>query len=452
MNPYNKVRVIMMTTRTLPPPPAMTTTNSKNYDIQDFLTRLNDGDRVIVNDKYQRGEVGQYKPAFRTRLVESIIRGFPLPPLLVMEMGAGPDELIDGQQRIRTIESFMKPKEDGGFALDGKHLLMLDADAYDKVRFEDLDPDHKDRIRRKFSLTVNYIDDSMPPHKVYHLINGGQNPLNKAELRKAHFGGDEKYWAIDDYAHQKLWTENLTNAYIKREKGTESVFKGLMSMVYGDKLVSGNQNTWLEHHIQQFFDENSLEDIDKSLKEFTKVVSTARQVFGNAPFGNPEKLSSKVKNPIIMMMPYMIHQGIKKYNRKTLESNASLVREVFAEFCAETIGGNHGYSVSGSDVTERNKNLWATLDAKLSTVAKATTRGTKDRITPKLSQEVIEHYRETDGKVKCQICDEVIMDETQISIDHKVAWINDGETVLENLQPTHGPCNSSKHAEQILSA
>ena len=443
MNHYNKVRVIKM----LPPLPTKTSQETTNKDIQDFLNLLDDG-RIIVNDKYQRGEIGQYKPAFRTRLVESIIRGFPLPPLLVMEMSDGPDELIDGQQRIRTIESFMS----GNFAMDGKHLLMLDADAYDEVKWNDLDGDHKDRIRRRFQLTVNYIDDSMPPHKVYHLINGGQNPLNKAELRKAHFGGDEKYWAIDDYAHQTLWTENLTNAYIKREKGTESVFKGLMSMLYGDKLVSGSQNTWLEHHIQQFFDTNSLEDIDKSLKDFTKVVSTARQVFGDAPFGNPEKLSSKVKNPIIMMMPYMIHQGIKKYNRKTLESNASLVREVFAEFCAETIGGNHGYSVSGSDVTERNKNLWATLDAKLSTVAKATTRGTKDRITPKLSQEVIEHYRETDGKVKCQICDEVIMDETQISIDHKVAWINDGETVLENLQPTHGPCNSSKHAEQILSA
>jgi|TARA_B110000902_G_scaffold117373_1_gene137675 hypothetical protein len=443
MNHYNKVRVIKM----LPPLPTKTSQETTNKDIQDFLNLLDDG-RIIVNDKYQRGEIGQYKPAFRTRLVESIIRGFPLPPLLVMEMSDGPDELIDGQQRIRTIESFMS----GNFAMDGKHLLMLDADAYDEVKWNDLDGDHKDRIRRRFQLTVNYIDDSMPPHKVYHLINGGQNPLNKAELRKAHFGGDEKYWAIDDYAHQTLWTENLTNAYIKREKGTESVFKGLMSMLYGDKLVSGSQNTWLEHHIQQFFDTNSLEDIDKSLKDFTKVVSTARQVFGDAPFGNPEKLSSKVKNPIIMMMPYMIHQGIKKYNRKSLESNATMVREVFAEFCKETVGAAHTYSVSGSDVTERNKNLWATLDAKLSTVAKATTRGTKDRITPKLSQEVIEHYRETDGKVKCQICDEVIMDETQISIDHKVAWINDGETVLENLQPTHGPCNSSKHAEQILSA
>ena len=82
-------------------------------------------------------------------------------------MKIGPEELIDGQQRIRTIESFMK------WEMDGKHLLMLDAEAYDKVK-NDLDGDHKDRIRRDFQLTVNYIDDSMPPHKVYHLINRGR--------------------------------------------------------------------------------------------------------------------------------------------------------------------------------------------------------------------------------------------------------------------------------------
>ena len=113
MNHYNKVRVIKM----LPPLPTKTSQETTNKDIQDFLNLLDDG-RIIVNDKYQRGEIGQYKPAFRTRLVESIIRGFPLPPLLVMEMSDGPDELIDGQQRIRTIESFMS----GNFAMDGKHF------------------------------------------------------------------------------------------------------------------------------------------------------------------------------------------------------------------------------------------------------------------------------------------------------------------------------------------
>ena len=102
-------------------------------------------------------------------------------------------------------------------------------------------------------------------------------------------------------------------------------------MLYGDRLIAGTRKTlgWmsnLPHHIQEFFDNNSLEDIDKSLKEFTKVMNTARQVFGDAPFGNPEKnLKLRIQ---LLMMPYMIHQAIKKYNRKTLESNATMVREV----------------------------------------------------------------------------------------------------------------------------
>ena len=56
----------------LPPLPTETVQKTSNKDIQDFLNLLDDG-RIIVNNKYQRGEVGQYKPAFRTRLVESIV-------------------------------------------------------------------------------------------------------------------------------------------------------------------------------------------------------------------------------------------------------------------------------------------------------------------------------------------------------------------------------------------
>ncbi len=75
-----------------------------------FWDWLNEGDRLIINNRYQRGEVGQYKPQFRTRLIESIIRGFPLPSLLVMQKKGQADELIDGQQRLRTIEAFYQWK------------------------------------------------------------------------------------------------------------------------------------------------------------------------------------------------------------------------------------------------------------------------------------------------------------------------------------------------------
>jgi len=426
--------------RVLPPLPEETNLKSDPIRIQFLLDIMADAEELIINDRYQRGEVGQYKPQFRTRLIESIIRGFPLPALLVMKKSFGPDELIDGQQRVRTIKAFM----DGDFRIEGKHLMMLPQDSYDGIKWSDLDASHKKRIRQ-FTLYQNVIDDSMPDWMVYVLINAGQNPLNKAELRKALMSEYEGYWTVDQFARQESWTRHLTNAYIKREKATETAFKALVSMYYGESLVAGNQNTWLEHHMKQMLSED-LEFIETRLKQLNKVMRVGRQIFGDYPFGMTNVTSSKVKNPIIMMMTFALHQGLLKFNQKTLESNASLIRDLMSEYFEETVSGASCYSVSGIDVSERNNELWSRLDKALSGVAKPSKRSSIDRITPEMRHKVIETYRKDDQTVDCQICGETFMDESQISVDHKEAWIAGGETILENLQPTHGACNSSKHS------
>jgi hypothetical protein len=214
--------------RTLPKLPQETTTKSKSYEIHTMLDWLEEGQRLIVNNRYQRGEVGQYKPQFRTRLIESVIRGFPLPALLVMQKRGTPDELIDGQQRLTTIDAFIK----GKFALQGEHLLVLNSNDYDGITWSDLDADHKDRIKREYEMSVNYIDDSMPNWQVYVLINGGLNPLTAAELRKAMYAEFEGYWSIDGMAKSEDWTRYFTPSAVSREKGTEMLCRGLMSMVY----------------------------------------------------------------------------------------------------------------------------------------------------------------------------------------------------------------------------
>ena len=52
-----------------------------------------------------------------------------MPALLVMQKRGAPDELIDGQQRLTTIDAFIK----GKFALQGEHLLVLDSEDYDGI-------------------------------------------------------------------------------------------------------------------------------------------------------------------------------------------------------------------------------------------------------------------------------------------------------------------------------
>ena len=433
----------------LPALPAKTSKTPRDKDFSDIIEMLRSGKELIINDRYQRGEIGSYKPQFRTRLIESIIRGFPLPPLLVMERSDGsPDELLDGQQRVRTVQAYMN----GEFALDGDHLLMLDSEAYDGLRWDDLDAAHQKRIRRGYTVKMEYIDESMPPHIVYVLINGGVNPMTQAELRKAMFAEEEGFWKVHEYAKEENWTRNLSKAYINREKGTETAFKALLSIRYGDNLDNLTQSKWLESHMEQMFSELSVAEVEKSLKHLNQVIKTARQVFGNRPFGTPE--GAKVKNPCIYMVSYALSKAIKKYRQVAIESNATLVRDLFYEFYDNKIGSAHTYGVTGTDVSQRNRELWNLLDAMMSTVSKSKIRPKEDLISEELRNKVIDSARADDGTVSCGICGEVFRDEGQITIDHDDAWINGGETTLENLQPAHGSCNSSKrdkvHKEVLI--
>jgi uncharacterized protein with ParB-like and HNH nuclease domain len=78
-----------------------------------------------IMSMYERGEI-VIKPAFqryfrwdeeqKTRFIESILLGIPIPPIFVAEDGDGVWELVDGLQRISTVISFfgiLKSEDEG---------------------------------------------------------------------------------------------------------------------------------------------------------------------------------------------------------------------------------------------------------------------------------------------------------------------------------------------------
>ena len=437
----------MLLTRTLPALPKETTTKSKSYEIHTLLDWLEEGDRLIINERYQRGEVGQYKPVFRTRLIESIIRGFPIPALLVMRKSGAPDELIDGQQRLRTIEAFIK----GQFALDGEHLLVLKSADYDGITWSDLDADHKDRIKREFEITVNYIDDSMPHWQVYVLINGGLNPLTAAELRKAMYAEFEGYWSIDEMAKSSSWTDYFTPGSVAREKGTEMLCRGLMSMNYGDVDSSLSAKDWLEACLDDMFATNDAEGVKAIIGEYRKTLTLAREILGEFPFRRNNLASgrwSKVSKTKIEPLSYVFTQLRKKYsNVKLIQKQTELALAWDTYFSFEEDGSEK--VLQGNTPQKflpRNSEL---LDIMLEVMASSRPRrGSESAIPSELREQVLEAYRAEDGTVDCGICGNQLLDE--ITMDHIVSVEDGGETTLENLQPAHRGCNSSKHSNSVV--
>jgi 5-methylcytosine-specific restriction endonuclease McrA len=432
--------------RVLPPLPNETTTKSKSYEINTLLDWLNEGDRLIINNRYQRGEVGQYKPQFRTRLIESIIRGFPLPSLLVMQKKGQADELIDGQQRLRTIEAFIN----GNFAIDGTHLLMLDATSYDGIRYSEMDADHKDRIKRDYEMSVNYIDDSMPDWMVYVLINAGQNPLTAAELRKAMFAEYESYWLIDEFAKSPEWTRYFTQGALAREKGTEMLCRGIVSMLYGGIDSGQNAKVWLESGLNEMFQSLSLAEVETLMSDVKKTMKLSREILGENPFRRNNLFSgrvTKVSKTMIEPVTYVFSNLRKKYsNAKLIEKQTELV-SAWDEFMSFENDGAERYLGGNTPqkLVPRNRDVLEIMESVM--VGSRKRRGSESSIPLELRIQVLEQHRKDNATIDCAICSNQLKDE--ITIDHIVSVEEGGETILENLQPAHRACNSSKHSRSV---
>lgn len=147
------------------------------------IREWNGNGTLLLQPDYQRREV--WGDAARVMLIDSILNDIPMPKIFVSK--AIKDmrtyrSVIDGQQRITTILSFLND----GFKLEDPYSGPFDG----KV-FSDLPDD----VRDDFLLyPIDFNEASgLPPEElreVYSRVNKYLVPLNRQELRKADFPGE----------------------------------------------------------------------------------------------------------------------------------------------------------------------------------------------------------------------------------------------------------------------
>lgn len=146
----------------------------------------------ILASKMRAGEyeVPAYQREFtwenerKSRFIESIIMGLPIPFLFFWERpDTGRLEIVDGSQRLRTIEQFIH----SGFRLGELEGLPL----LSGFRFEDLPESRQRKIRNRSirGIILNELADEQARFDMFERINTGSKIANKAEVRRGVLAG-----------------------------------------------------------------------------------------------------------------------------------------------------------------------------------------------------------------------------------------------------------------------
>jgi len=153
----------------------------QTYTIAEVL-KWNDDREIELNPKFQRGPV--WAPPARSYLIDSLLHGYPIPKLLFRTKVDRTSrrtvrDVVDGQQRLRTIIDFAADK----FALGVKA-----SEQYRGLRYSDLDEDTQDALLA-YKLTceqlINANDEDVL--EIFIRINSYTVPVNEPELRNARY-------------------------------------------------------------------------------------------------------------------------------------------------------------------------------------------------------------------------------------------------------------------------
>lgn len=153
-----------------------------DLEIEVIVNRIKNGDMDLQPD-FQRGEIWPIQK--KKKLIDSILRGWKIPPIHVVPNSKSVDEVLDGQQRLAAIRDFCE----NVISIDG-NIEPIDPDIrqFDGLFYRDLPIEWQRRIRQYSILIVRLTEFSpQEPAELFYRLNQPSS-LTSAEQRNAFIG------------------------------------------------------------------------------------------------------------------------------------------------------------------------------------------------------------------------------------------------------------------------
>lgn len=199
---------------------------------------LEDEEKDIYIPTYQRQFI--WSEERQSKFIESVLLGLPMPFMFMADMKDGTWEVVDGSQRIQTLNSFLN---NDLTLCKLKRLTTLNG-----FKFEDLPLPHKRKFRKQTIRIIVLSDkaDEAVRREIFERINTGSDILKAMEVRRGAYTGSF-YEFIAECSKNKKFKElcPLSQSREDRQEREELV---LRFFAYSERYQS------FKHEVQKFLD------------------------------------------------------------------------------------------------------------------------------------------------------------------------------------------------------
>ena len=247
--------------------------SNNNYSIAEIIAML-ERRELQINRAYQRGSI-LWPSGARSYFVDTILEKFPFPKIYFYEVydrinGELRRELVDGQQRVFTIQDFRKDV----FAISGESKFK-------GLKFSDLNEEQTADFM-SYTVSVDVIRNATRGEilQMFRRMNAYTLPLNEAEKRHSTFQGEFK-WFVNDISKElsefffKFGV--FTNRQVIRMADAELISEIVLSMENG---IINNKPADL-NSLYKKYDNNALArdtDLHKRIIETVRDITSFRSL------------------------------------------------------------------------------------------------------------------------------------------------------------------------------
>ncbi|WP_349409354.1 DUF262 domain-containing protein [Pseudalkalibacillus sp. SCS-8] len=317
--------------------------------IGEIISLYKEGD-IDIHPEFQR--FYRWNHLQKTKLIESILLGIPIPSIFVSQREDGVWDVIDGLQRLSTIFEFLGIlKNEKGETLPPLELLETDYLPSLKEKLWESENEEKSftniqrRLfkRQKIDIKiVNKESDKDTKYELFQRLNTGGTALSSQEVRNC-----------------LLVMINKEFYYWIKELGEYQPFLNCISI--SEKLK--DEQFHLELLLRFFAYKNSSSEELKRFKDLDDFITSKMIEFTKEGRFNKEKEEKIFKNTFNMLNNTLGEDSFKRYNSDIKRFQGQFLISAF-EVIAIGIGCNLGgdskaYSQSYTDkLTNKIKNLW----------------------------------------------------------------------------------------------